>query len=82
VNSFPVGEKNHAKKTILHLRDLYPTANATVSLDDFPARRPNGLFDPFVTNHGKIGPAADRGEVAIFTGSTCGISALLPHGAA
>lgn len=63
MNGFPVAEKNHAEKAILHLRDLYPAAYAPVSLHDFPEWRPDGLVDPFVTNQGTIGPTTDRGKV-------------------
>ncbi len=63
MNRLAVWKKYDSQKAIFHLRYLNPSPDPTIRLDVLTERCGNRSLDPFVTDHGAIGPRPHRGEV-------------------
>jgi hypothetical protein len=55
MHRLPVGQKNHAQKTTLHLWNPDPSSDASVRLDVLANRGLDGSLDPLFSNQGPIG---------------------------
>jgi len=59
MDSLTIRQKDNTQVAILHLRDLHPTTDAAISLDNFPTGRSDGFLDPFVSNDSPIWALTD-----------------------
>ena len=64
MDRFTVREKHHSQEAIPRLGNLYPAANAPVSLHSLFDRRAYGTFDPLVADRSPVRAVPQRFKLA------------------